>query len=108
MAPRTAATPASAPAIFETELAAALPVDVPAGADEMELPAVEPLEVLVDMDTAGEVVGAVVTMLPADPEEALVALVVSVVSVVSVVECVELEVVSDRVEVVAAILPLGP
>lgn len=97
--------------MFETELAAALPVGELAGADEVELRAAEPLGVLVDMDTTGEWVGAEVTILLAGPEVAAAVLVVSVVlavSVVSVVECVELEVVSARVDVVAAILPLGP
>ena len=81
--------------------AAAFPVAVELGA-EVELPATEPkeVEILVVMETAGELVGAGVTRLPLEGE---VREDLSLVERVSVVDAV-----SEAVVVVAAILPLGP
>lgn len=89
------------PAMFEAGEAEAPPVWVLVAAEEVELPALETDEVLVVIETTGEVVGAAVIILPlelvtGDEEE-------------SVVECACVEdVVSDIVVVVAAILPFGP
>lgn len=104
MPPITAAAMTIMPPMFADNAPAAFPVLVEVAAEEVAFPDFEVGEVTVVIDTAGEEVGAGVTI------ESVVVVADSVESPVVFVleEEVEEEVVSATVVVDAAILPLGP